>query len=449
MNVTFNKIDPVNATITIDVVKEDYSNTVEKNIKDLRKSAVIPGFRKGMASLSRIQQMYGKSVLIEELNRLVKEKLADYVKEEKLNIMGEPLLRTEKHKNLDFEQENYSFTFDVGLTPQIDIKLSKEDKVPYYSIEITDNMIDKRIDNFRVTFGSSGNGEEVEERDLVKGVLTEADENGNPKADGIRNESAVLMPEYIKDEEEKAKCIGAKLNSTIVFNPHKAYEGNVVELASFLNIKKDEIENYTGNFSLEIKEITRYKEAEINQELFDKVFEPGTVTTEEIFREKVKEDIARQLTSESNYRFQRDAYKYLEEKVGELKFPETFLKRRMLASSTDMTPESLDADFPKIIKEMKLQMIKEQLITDYQIEIENADIIAAALQATYEHLSRLGVTPVSNQLVESYAQDMLKKENAVHLFMKGAVEMKLADLFKKQLTTDIQTVTIEEFRKLP
>jgi trigger factor len=448
MNVTLNKIDPVNVTITIDVVKEDYANEVEKNIKDLRKKAIIPGFRKGMVPLSRIQQMYGKSVLIEEVNRLVVNKLHDYIKEEKLNVLGEPL-PSEVQEPFDFDnQEDYSFTFDLGLMPQIDISLSKEDQLPYYSIEVTDNMIDEQIDNFRASYGSYDLVEEIEERDMVKGVLTELDENGEPKANGILNEDVVLMPEYIKDEEEKAKFIGAKVNTTIVFNPHKAYQGNAVELSSFLKIKKEQVENYTGSFSLEIKEITRYNKAGINQELFDKVFEPETVTTEEVFREKIKEIIAQQLIPNSDYKLRIDARKYLEEKVGELKFPEAFLKRWLLTSSLKKNPESMDAEFPKIIEELKFRLIKEQLVKDYKIEVDDIDISDAAKQVVREQFARYGMSNIQDQMLENYVREMLKKEDSVHQLIETIIETKLTDLFKEKCTLETKTVTTEEFKNL-
>jgi trigger factor len=266
--------------------------------------------------------------------------------------------------------------------------------------------------------------------------------------DGILEENAVLMPEYIKDEEEKAKFIGAKVSTAIVFNPYKAYEGNAVELSSFLKIKKDEVANYTGNFSLEIKEITRYKEAEINQELFDKVFEPGTVTTEEAFREKTKEIISQQMTPDSDYRFLIDVRKYLEEKAGELKFPETFLKRWLLTSSTERTPESLEQDFPKIIEDLKFHLIKEQLIKDYEIKVEDIDIREAAKQATRAQFAQYGMNNIPDELIENYSQEMLKKEETFHHLVDKSAETKLSNLLKEKLTLEPKTLTVEEFQKL-
>jgi len=449
MNITLSKIDPVNATITVEVAKEDYANEVEKNIKNLRKNAVIPGFRKGMVPLSRVQQIYGKSVLVEEVNKLVVNKLYAYIKDEKLNVLGEPLPSANEQEPLDFDkQENYSFTFDLGLAPDITIKLSKKDKLPYYSIEVASDMIDNQINSYKSNYGTYENVEEAEGKDMVKGVLTELDENGEPKADGIRDEGAVLMPFYVKDEEEKVKFMGAKVGTTIVFNPHRAYEGNEAELSSFLKVKKEEVGDYTGNFSLEISEITRYKEAEMNRELFDKVFEPGTVTTEEDFREKIKEAISGQLTPESDYKFLIDARKYLEEKVGELEFPEAFLKRWLLTSSSERTPESLDKDFPKIIEDVKFHLIKEQLVKDYEIKVEEPDIREAAKETVRAQFIQYGMPNVPDQLLENYAQEMLKKEKSIQDLIDKCVEKKLIGLLKENLTLEPKTVTIEKFQKL-
>ncbi|MDR1610886.1 MAG: trigger factor [Candidatus Symbiothrix sp.] len=449
MNITLNKIDPVNATITLDIAKEDYANEVEKNIKNLRRNALIPGFRKGMAPLSRIQLMYGKSVLVEEVNKLVSDKLLAYIKEEKLNLLGEPLPAADEQKPLDFnKQEDFSFTFDIGLTPHIDVKLSKEDKLPYYLIEVTDDMINKQVENFKTGHGTYEVVETIEGKDIAKGVLTELDENGKPEVDGIINEDTVIMPFYIKDEEEKARFMGAKINATIVFNPYKAYDGSSAELSSFLKIKKDEVKNYTGDFSFEIKEITRYKEAEINQELFDKVFEPGTVTTEEAFREKIKEIVTQQMTPDSDAKFLNDAGKYLVEKAGELIFPETFLKRWLLTSSEERTPESVEKDFPVIIKDLKYHLIKEQLVSDYKINVDDADIRETAKQVTRAQFMQYGMSNIPDQLLESYSQEMLKKEDSVRHLIDKSIEKKLTGLLKEELTLELKTVTTEEFQKL-
>jgi trigger factor len=449
MNITLNNIDPVNATITLAVAKADYANEVENTLKDLRKNAVIPGFRRGMVPKSRIQQMYGRSVLIEEINKLVSKQLYDYIQGNKLNVLGEPLPAAGGQKPLDFDnQEDYEFSFDIALAPQIDAKLTKDDKMPYYTISVTTEMIDKQIESYKANYGAYDQVDAIEGKDLAKGTLIELNENGEPVEGGINDDKAVLMSFYMKDEEEKAKFTGAKLNSTIVFNPFKAYEGAEAELASFLKIKKEEVANYTGNFSFEIKEITRYTEAELNQELFDKVYEPGTVTSEEALREKVKENITAQLSPESDYKFILDARKLLEDKATDIQFPEAFLKRWLLATGEGKTAESVEEDYPKIIEDLKFHLIKEQLVKDNEIKVEEEDIKEYAKKATRAQFAQYGMSNVPDELLENYSKEMLKKEETVRNLIDKVLEDKLITVLKEQVTLEPTAVTVEEFQKL-
>jgi trigger factor len=448
MNVTLNKIDPVNATITVDVAKSDYADIVEKSLKDLRKNAVISGFRKGMVPSSRIRQMYGKSVLLEELNKLVIDHLYEYIRNEKVHVLGEPL-PSEEQKSINFDtQEDFSFVFDLGLSPEINIQLDKTDKLPYYKIKVTDEMVDKQIENYKANYGSYEEAEETEEKDLIKGTLTELNENGEANATGIYLENAALMPSFMKEETEKAKFIQAKLNATIVFNPYKAYEGNEAELSSFLKIKKEEVQNYTGDFSLQILEISRYKEAEINQELFDKVFEPGTITTEEDFRKKITETVENQFKPQLDYRFIIDVREYLPEKVGDLQLPDTFLKRWLQQNSPDRTPESIEADYPKIVEDLKFQLIWNYLTELYEIKVEEEDIKEAAKQATKEQFEQYGMSNIPDQLLENYSQEMLKKEESIRNLADKALESKMIAVLKQKVSLKSKTVTIEGFQKL-
>ena len=446
MNVTLNKADSVNATITIEIAKADYVNEVENSLKDLRKNATIPGFRKGMAPPSFLRQKYGTSILVEELNKLVSKSLADYIKDNELDLLGEPL-PAESQETLDFDkQEDFTFIFDVGLSPEIDVKLTKDDVIPYYTIQVAEDMIDKQIEHFMNQFGSHGSVEDVEDNDMVKGNLVELDENGEPKEGGINHESVVLIPMFVKDADEKAKFINAKINSKITFNPNKAYEGHEVELSSFLKINKEEVQNYTGDFSLEIKEITRYIKAELNQELFDKVFEKGTVDSEKTFREKVKEDLSKQLTPESDYKFIIDAMKFLAERASGIQFPDDFLKRWLLVSNEKNTPESLEEEFPNIIKNLKFHIIKERLIEENGISIEEGELQDYARRMTRAQFAQYGMYEVPEDLLENYSQEMLKKKETYRSLGDKVFEDKLMIILKEQVSLDSQEITIEDFK---
>ena len=449
MKITLNNIDPVNATLTIAVVKDDYAAEVKKGLKGIRDTASIPGFRKGMAPQSMIQKMYGKSILVDEVNKLVSNKLYDYIKENNLNVLGEPLPHEGEQKPLDFDtQEDYEFTFDLGLAPEINVKLAKGDKVPYYKISVTEEMIEKQVNNFKANYGSYDQVNEVEDKDMVKGLVVELDEAGKPKENGINNEDSVLMPSFMKDDAEKSKFMGSKLGDVITFNPFKAYEGSEAELASFLKVTKEEVKDYTGNFTFEIKEITRYKEAELNQELFDKIYEPGTITTEEQFKDKIKESAAQQLTPESDYKFILDVRQILEDKAKDVQFPDAFLKRWLIASNPERTEESVEADYPKIIADLRFHLIREQIVKDNDIKVEMEDIQEQARNATRAQFAQYGMANVPEDLLNNYAQEMLKKEETVRSLVDKVVEEKLIEIFKKEVTLKNKEVTVEEFQKL-
>jgi len=448
MNVTLNKTDSVDANITIEVEKADYVNEVENSLKDLRKNTVIPGFRKGMAPPAFLRQKYGKSILVEEINKLVSKKLSDYITENKLDILGEPLPSKEQAE-IDFDtQENFAFTFDIGLPPVIDVELTKDDRMPYYQIQVTDEMIDEQIEHFKSQHGSQELAEEVGSNDLVRGNLLELDENGEPKAHGITQNEAVLLPAYIKNEEEKAKFTNAKLHSTLVFNPYKAYNGNEAELMSFLKIKKEETPNHTGDFSFEIAEISHFKQAEINQELFDKIFEPGTVDSIEAFREKIKESLAQQLVSESDYKFILDARKLLEEKASGLQFPDAFLKRWLLVADPKKTPESLEEEYPKILEDLKFHLIKEHLIEENGITIDDSELQEYARRVTRAQFAQYGISNIPEDLLEKYSTDMLKKKETYRSLGDKVFEDKLIAVLKEQATLEHQEIGMEEFQKL-
>ncbi|KAA6301708.1 MAG: Trigger factor [Candidatus Ordinivivax streblomastigis] len=443
MNITLKNIDAVNAALTVAVTKEDYQPQVEKALNDIRKNIVMDGFRKGNAPKSRVQTLYGKSILVDEINKLVSEKLYGYIKENQLNVLGEPLPSLQEQAPLDFEkQEDYEFTFDLALAPEMNIKLSKADKLPYYSILVEDDMIEKQINNFKANYGTYDNAvEAVEAKDMVKGMLTGSN-------DDLTVEDAVLMPSYMKEETEKAKFIGAKIGDVITFNPYTAYEGHEAELASFLKIKKEEVSAHQGDFTFAISEITRYKEAELSQELYDKIYEPGTVTSEVDFRAKIKEIVVQQFAPESDYKFLLDAKQALEDKAKDIQFPDEFLKRWLVASDEKRTAELVEEDYPNILSDLKFQLIKDNLIKENDIKIEKEDVEQQAQKTARAQFAQYGMSNVPDYLLENYVQEMLKKEDNIQNMIDRVLEDKLIVVLKKQATLKPKEVTLEDFQKL-
>jgi len=442
MNVTFNRIDAVNATLTVALSKDDYQQPVDKAINKLRQTIALPGFRKGMAPKSRIQALYGKSVLADEVNKLVVEKIYEYIKENQLQVLGDPLPSQTEQAPIDFNtQQDYEFTFDVALAPEIDIKLTKRDKLPYYTIAVTDEMIDRQIASYKANFGEYDTSVEgVEEKDMVKGLLTENDGK-------IVIEEAVLMPAYIKDETERQKFIGAHTSDAIIFNPYKAYQGHEAELKSLLKINKDEVAAHQGDFTLNITEITRFREAEIGQTLFDKVFGTGVVTDEIAFREKVKASLTAQLTPESDYKFLLDAKTLLENKGKDLQFPDELLKRWLLFSNDKRTPESLEKDYPKIIEDLTFQLIKDKICKDNNLQVTKEEIEQQARRTARAQFAQYGLN-ASEEMIERYAPQLLEKQENVENLTARVLEEKLIAFLKTKITLTPKEVSAEEFNKL-
>jgi len=449
MNVSLKNNDAVSGILTLQVEKKDYEAQVEKSLRQYRQKANIPGFRKGMVPMGMIKKMYGKYVLAEEVNKVVSENLFKYIRENNINVLGEPLPNETEQKPIDFDtQEDFEFYFDLAIAPEINVKLTKRDKLTQYEIEIDDEMLNKQIESYRKNFGSYDSVEEdVQENDLVKGIVSEL-ENGEPKEGGILIEDAVLMPMYIKGKKEQAKFLGSKLNDVIIFNPNKAYKGSAAEIASFLKVDKELAPEIKSDFRFEIKEITRHKEAELNQELFDKIFGEGTVKTEEEFNEKVKASLLDQFQPQSDYKFMLDARDLLVKKAGDVQFADDILKRWLLTANEKTTADKVEEDYPKVIEDLKYHLAKERIVKDNELKVENADVERLAKEVAKAQFAQYGMLSVPDDVLTNYANDMLKKQETMQNIVDRAVEEKLSVWLKEQVKVETKSISFEEFQKM-
>ena len=449
MNVSFQNIDKVSALLTVKLEKADYQEKVDKSLKTFRQKAQIPGFRKGMVPMSLVKKMYGKSVVAEEVNKLLSEKVYDYIKSNNINMLGEPMPNEEKQQVIDFDtMDDFEFVFDIALAPEFKAEVSSSDKVDYYTIEVTDAMVDNQVKAYTQRNGKYEQVAAYEDNDMLKGLIAELDENGNTKEGGIQVEGAVLMPSYMKNDEQKAIFANAKVNDVLGFNPNTAYDGHAAEIASLLKIEKEAAAEVKSDFSFQVEEITRFVSGELNQEIFDQVFGEGVVKTEEEFRAKIKESIAEQLVADSDYKFLIDARKMLMEKVGKLEFPDALLKRVMLLNNREKGEEFVAENYDKSIEELTWHLIKEQLVKDNEIKVEQEDVIKMAKEATKGQFAQYGMMTVPEDILENYAQEMLKKKENVDGLVGRVVEAKLATALKAKVTLNNKTVPMEEFNKM-
>lgn len=442
-------IDKVSGLLTVKLEKADYQEKVDKSLKTFRQKAQIPGFRKGMVPMSLVKKMYGKSVIAEEVNKLLSEKVYDYIKSNNVNMLGEPLPNEEKQQVIDFDtMEEFEFVFDIALAPEFKAEVSNTDKVDYYTIEVTDEMVENQVKAYTQRNGKYDQVSAYEDNDMLKGLIAELDENGNTKEGGIQVEGAVLMPSYMKNDEQKAIFANAKVNDVLVFNPNAAYDGHDAEIASLLKIEKEAAAEMKSNFSFQVEEITRFVPGDLNQELFDQVFGKDAVKTEEEFRAKVKEGIAAQFVADSDYKFLIDARKMLMEKVGKLEFPDALLKRIMLLNNKEKGEEFVAENYEKSVEELTWHLIKEQLVKDNEIKVEQEDVINMAKDATKAQFAQYGMMTVPEDILENYAQEMLKKKENVDGLVGRVVEAKLATALKAKVTLNNKTVSMEEFNKM-
>lgn len=444
MQITRTDIDQLNATLNLHVEPADYQEAVEKQFIDIRKRANIPGFRKGMVPKSLIRKMYNEAVMAEVINKVLSDKLFEYIRDNNLNILGDPMPNTADDKPIDFNNDQeFDFKFDIALAPKFDALPTDKDKVVNYKIEVTDEMVQKQVDAYAQRFGKYVDGEEVQADDVLHGELTENREGG------VHLDDAMVSPSYLKDEDQKALFTGKKKGEEVVFNPKKA-TGSAAEIESMLKISHDEAEAFESDVTFKITSISRYLPSDIDQEFFNKVFGKDAVKSEDEFRAKVREDIERNMEQESAYRFGIDAREMTLAKMKDLQFPTDFLKRWLLATSKDdkLTPEKIDADMPQMIEDLKWQLAKNQIIEDAKIEVKQEDINLCAKEVARMQFMQYGLANVEDSILDNYASEMMKHEDQVRNLIHRVEENKVFDAIKAKVKVQNKKTSLDAFNKL-
>jgi trigger factor len=441
MNITFENADKVNGLMTITVEENDFKEAVEKTLKDYRKKANVPGFRPGQVPMGMIKRMYGTAVKMDAINRVVGQEMYKYVKDNNIQMLGEPLPH-EGNEAVDIEKPApYTFQFDLAVAPEINVKLSGHDKIDYLTIDVDDKLIDQQVRMYASRGGSYQKADDYQDNDMLKGDLREQD-----KENGIELSEALVMPTYIKDEDQKKLFEGSKLGDIITFNPRKAYQSDA-ELASLLKVDKADLGFHTGDFTYQITEISRFTPAEVNQELFDQVYGKDAVKDEKEFRERVAEEIKAQLQQNSDWKFLQDLRAHCEKKAGKLTWPDELLKRIMKQNNPDKGDDYVEKNYEGSVKELTWHLIKEQLVSANDIKISDDEVKAAAREAARAQFAQYGMSNVPDEYLDNYAQDMLKKEENVQGFVDRAIDQKLIEVMKNVVKLNEKTVSLDEFNK--
>ena len=447
MNIKFESADKINGLMTITIEQADYQEAVEKKLKDYRKKAQVPGFRPGMVPMGLVKKQYGTAVKADEVNRILGEKLYEYVRENKIQMLGEPM-PAEGQKPQDLAGDGpFEFVFDIAVAPEFKAELTNKDKIDFYTIKVDDKLIDDQVQMYASQAGEFVEAKEWSGNDTLKGDLRQLDAKGNTLEGGITTEGGMIMPSYMKGEDEKKKFDGAKLGDIITFNPKKAYPDNDAEVAALLKTDKEAVKDLDADFSFQITEIRHFQPAAVDAKLFEKVFGEG-VKDEADFRQRIADSLKGQLVLNSDFKFLRDVRAYVEKKVGDLQFPEALLKRVMLNNNKDKGEEFVEKNFKASIDELKWHLIKEQLVAATEIKVEDADLKAVAKDAIRAQFAQYGMTNIPEDVLDNYAEEQLKKRENVESFVERAIDVKLTQALKGIVKLTEKEVTLDEFNKM-
>jgi len=436
------EIKDLMTVLTLTVESADYQEAVQKELKQLRQKANIPGFRPGMVPAGLVKKMYGKGVMAEVINKTLSDALGKYIEEQHLNILGDPLPNEELTPKVDFDtQDTFTFAFDIALAPEFDASLNGHNKLTRYNIEVTDDMVNRQVESYAQRFGDYVEADDVQDGDVIKGLLTEQRENGMTK------ENAMLNPQYMVDKDQSALFKGAKKGDVITFNPQKAFQ-NEVEISSLLDITKQEAKELTSDFTFEIQGITRHQAAKIDGELFAKVYGENAIKDEADFRAHVKAEIEENMAEDSDYKFGLDAKAAVMKKMEGLTFPEDFLKRWLHATNEKLTDEEIDKDFPQMIEELKWHLAKDQLLKKYNINVEKEDVEDYAKKVAKMQFMQYGLMHVDDAYLTNYAQQMLKDENQLRGIVERVAEQKIYAALKTVVKLEEKPVSHDDFGKL-
>jgi trigger factor len=447
MNITRENIDDLNAVLKVEIKKPDYEGKVENVLKDYRKKANIKGFRPGMVPIGLIKKMYGHAVQIDEINKVVTESIQKYLTDEKIEVLGDPLPKIDEQEKIDFDsQEDFIFSFELGLAPVIDLKLSKKNKLNDYEISIDEKMKNDYIDNYTRRYGELRKADETEEKDVVKGKIEAIDENGVAIAEGPSIEDTSLGIDIIKDKKIKKQFIGKKLNDSIDFDLKKAFP-NDTEIAGILHKKKEEVADIDGNFRFTINDISRFYPAELGKELFDKIYGEGIVGSEEEFMKKIEVEIGLNLKRESDFKLMMDVKNLAIEKT-DFQLPEEFLKKWLLRVNENTTQEQVEKEFDSFRKDLKWQLIRNKVARDNEVKISEEELLKEAENITRYQFQQYGLFYATDEQISNYAKETLKREEDAKRIADKILDEKVILLMKDLVKLENKSVTVEEFNKL-
>ena len=447
MNISQEKKDELNAVITVNINAEDYQPRVDKAIKEQAKKAKLPGFRPGMVPAGHIKKMYGKSILVDEINSLLSDTLNNYLTENQIEVLGQPLpdVNDDRTYNWDFN-DNFEFKYDVGLAPEFTVDLSAADQLTQYDIKVDDETLSSRIKNIRRSYGKMTNPDVSADDDVLYAELSQLSPDGSVFEGGISNTTSVRL-DQVKNEAVKAQLTGVKKGDEIVVDLQEAYDNDTARIAALLKIEESEAADLKSEFKLTVKNINRLGESDLNQEFFDKLFGEGAVTTEEEFKSRITEEQNSMMQQDAERKLQQDIYNLALQKA-HFALPDEFLRRWLKATNEKLNDEELAGGYEDFAKNLKWTLIANKIVKDNNIEIKYEDVFQAAKMRLEQQFKMYSPQPLSEEQLGQYTvQFMQNQENANRIFeeVKAA---KVFDYLKSIITINHQEISNTDFGKL-
>lgn len=447
MKVSFDCPDKINGLLTVTIEEDDYKNDVEKELKNYRKRANVPGFRPGMVPMGLIRRQFGNSVKMDVVNHKLSDEVNKYITDNKINMLGMPL-GSDKQEPVDLEKPApYTFMFDIAVAPEFDIELSDKDTIDYYDITVDDKLVDQQVEGFASRFGNYQKADAYQEGDVLKGDLRELDADGNTKEGGLEVEGASIMPQYLKNEDQKKLFEGAKAGDIITINPYKAYDGGA-EVATLLRVERDKRDQYQGDFSYQITEVQHFEKHAVDQELFDQVFGKDEVKDEKAFREKIREGVQQQLAVDEDFRFLQDLRKYVVKKIGQLTYPDTLLKRVLKENNKDKDDAFIDKNYESSLEDLTWSLAKDKLGEKAGVKINDDDVKNVAREVARAQFAQYGMQNVGEEYVDNYANELLKQKGTANQFAERAIDEKLVAAVKPTVKLNHKEISLEDFNKM-
>ncbi len=446
MEIVKENIDELNAIIKVKIAKEDYFESYDKALKNVRKQIQMPGFRAGQVPASIVKKKYGVSILGEELDKVLNAALFDYIKDNELDILGQPIPKADANAQADWRNPaDFEFSYEIGVAPAFEVKLTKKDKFTYNKVKVDDELVDKQIADFAKRHGALAAVDKSIDKDMIMASFRELDENDNVLEGGFTHSSTVAI-EFTQDEEAKKKLIGLVVGDVLIIDP-KTISRGAADLAAMLNISKDAAEKFDKNVELTVSEIKRLEATNVDQELIDKIYGKGTVDGVDAFRAKIKEEMTSMFQKDSDHLFKKDFANKLIKKL-DLTLPDPFLKKWIGASNAEVTAEQIEAEYDQYAESLKWQLIENKIIKENDLKVSNEDAIEYTKELLGSQYAQYGMMIPEEEEFNNMAASVLKDEKEGKKIYDALYDQKVMNYLKDAVKIEEKELSFDDFVKV-